>query len=84
MTREEAAEVLAIWMKFDDKFCSFMNDKSAPEFYYSMFEKVEQEFRDFCCSKAGHEIVNDQCGKPEHRLCCYCTRSERDIQGYKP
>lgn len=31
------------------------------------------------CGHYGHEIVDDQCNKPEHRYCAYCGKRESDL-----
>lgn len=30
------------------------------------------------CRIFGHQIIDDQCGLPEHRHCAWCDRANRD------
>lgn len=31
------------------------------------------------CGHYGHEIVDDQCGLPEHRYCLWCSKLESEL-----
>lgn len=37
-------------------------------------DRIEQVVKDDLCVEFGHEIIDDQCNRPEHRFCVYCTR----------
>lgn len=34
-------------------------------------EPIEEAIKDYC-RQLGHEVVPDQCEKPEHDFCVYC------------
>jgi len=45
------------------------------------FEEVETVLRDAICGAIGkHDIVDDQCGIPDHRYCTICGRGILDIE----
>ena len=37
----------------------------------SITDPIDDAIREYC-KELGHEVVPDQCGKPEHDLCVYC------------
>jgi hypothetical protein len=44
-----------------------------------VYDRVETAVKDILCAEYGHDIVDDQCGIPEHRFCAWCGRSEIKI-----
>lgn len=43
--------------------------------YALWYEDLYLPTMEFLCTYYGHEIVDDQCGLPEHRYCMYCEAS---------
>jgi hypothetical protein len=33
------------------------------------------------CGALGHDMIDDQCGKPEHRYCVYCRSGPEGLVG---
>jgi hypothetical protein len=44
-----------------------------------LHDQIEITVNKIMCDTYGHEIIPDQCGKPEHRYCVYCQRRETDL-----
>lgn len=42
-------------------------------------DRIESAVLDTMCAIYGHEIIDDQCGIPEHRYCAYCNRPAREV-----
>jgi hypothetical protein len=38
-----------------------------------LLEQVEKAVQNIFCAHYGHQIEDDQCGKPEHRFCIWCN-----------
>ena len=45
----------------------------------ALLEEVEAAVLGILCRAYGHDIIDDQCMKPEHRFCVYCNRPESEI-----
>lgn len=41
--------------------------------------EFEEKFKDMICEINGHQIMPDQCGKPEHDFCGVCFKLKSDI-----
>jgi hypothetical protein len=46
-----------------------------------LLEEIEAAVYGILCRTYGHDIIDDQCGIPEHRFCIYCGRREGAILG---
>jgi hypothetical protein len=42
-------------------------------------ERIVDAVNKILCDHYGHEIIDDQCNKPEHRFCVWCGRRASDI-----
>ena len=38
---------------------------------------IEDKIKELC-KELGHKMIDDQCGRPEHRYCVYCNHKESD------
>lgn len=54
----------------DDKY-GYPADGSAD----GLLEEVAAAVDEILCRAYGHEIVDDHCGKPEHRYCPWCGQN---------
>jgi hypothetical protein len=63
-----------VWDDIDEKTFDNMSDEEFDS-YANKFDKI----RALICYKFGHDIGDDQCGKPEHRLCHGCLQAESTI-----
>jgi hypothetical protein len=43
--------------------------------------EIEAAVDEVLCRLYGHEIIDDQCGKPEHRFCAWCGKIEHEATG---
>jgi len=41
-----------------------------------VLDEIEASVSAILCQRYGHEIIDDQCGIPEHRFCVYCQALE--------
>jgi len=71
------------WTKELQRFLSdtVMDDPSWPEDGSDdeLSDKLEAAVNELLCEHYGHEIIDDQCGRPEHRYCVWCNRRESDL-----
>lgn len=44
-----------------------------------LLDRIEAAVNAVLCAEYGHDIENDQCGKPEHRYCVHCHLRESAI-----
>lgn len=64
-----------VWDDIDDAIFDKMPDQE-----YDAYIEQFDEIRSLICFKFGHDIEQDQCGKPEHRTCMGCGKSETRIK----
>ena len=57
---------LAHWLNTRDLGCSKTSDRA-----YAVIERVQ---RLLCVLRRKHYLVDDHCGRPEHRYCLYCFK----------
>jgi LmbE family N-acetylglucosaminyl deacetylase len=39
-----------------------------------LIEHIEEPVRALICEVQGHTVIDDQCGRPDHRYCVVCLR----------
>jgi hypothetical protein len=44
----------------------------------AVLTEIEAAVDEVLCRLYGHEVIDDQCGKPEHRYCMWCGRIGAD------
>jgi hypothetical protein len=65
----EPVDTRELWLIVVDRMYEHVPE--GPE--WDWFEEhVELPVRALICELKGHQVIDDQCGKPEHRFCTVC------------
>lgn len=59
----------------DDKYGWPADDSADP-----ILDEIEAAVLPILCRHFGHEIIDDQCGIPEHRYCAWCRRPAAHLE----
>jgi hypothetical protein len=65
----EPVDTQKLWITVVDTMYEHMPDDQMDWFE----EHVELPVRALICEKEGHKVVDDQCGRPDHRYCLVCS-----------
>lgn len=55
-------------------------DLDGPDWPFNVLDAiVERPAKWLLCKVYGHDVADDHCGKPEHRMCPWCNRSMANL-----
>lgn len=66
----QAREV--IWRWFTSDHIERIDLDLITDEFYDQLETGYESIMEALCSVVGHYVMDDQCGRPEHRYCLYC------------
>lgn len=69
--------VMDLWVYLTDTLVGELPEDGRDDWLH---DDVIDAVNAILCDRYGHDIVDDQCGIPEHRFCAYCSKKETDIQ----
>ena len=76
-----ANELVKLFLEYREYFGVSEFDKSYPD--ENPLERqcdFENKFAEVFCNSRGHELVPDQCGKPEHDFCVMCNQTRESLE----
>lgn len=79
MTNETAKRMVEVFLKYSEEGLDVFGMDSVDDLDKQL--QFEMEFEPLICEVLPHNVIDDHCGKPEHRFCTRCRKLQTEIEG---